>query len=346
MIPSTLCLLRLSAIGDVCHAVAMVERIQRTAPQTRITWIIGKIEYQLVKHLPDIEFVIFDKKQGKAAYQTLKQQLKGKTFDALFVMQVAFRANLAARVIKARHKYGFDWRRSKELHWLFANRRIAAQTHGHVLEGFMGFADAAGFPDGGELKWHLPIEESNRAWADQQLAALGRFAVISPAASKAERNWLPERYAAAAEHLASRGIAPVLCGGPAQIDRELGEQIQAHTDKIALNLIGKTDLNQLLAVLSRAILVLAPDTGPAHMATMVSTPVVGLYAHSNPRRTGPYLSQRWVVSVYDEVIKQQKGKAWEALPWGARAKGKALMQRISTDAVTARIDALLTELDQ
>ena len=55
------------------------------------------------------------------------------------------------------------------------------------------------------------------------------------------------------------------------------------------NLVGQTSLKQLLAVLKLGHLVIAPDTGPAHMAVTVGTPVVGLYAHSNPKRTGPYL---------------------------------------------------------
>lgn len=338
-----LCILRLSAIGDVCHAVAMVERIQRTRPDIRITWVIGKVEYQLVKDIPDISFVVFDKRQGKIAYHNLRLALQDKHFDVLFLMQVALRANWAARQISANVKVGFDWKRSKELHWLFANKRIAFQPNAHVLEGFMGFADAIGIPRLDDVAWHIPIPPDDSLWAEQQTSELDRFVVISPAASKKERNWLPERYAKVADYLKSKGFGVVLCGGPGELDRELGNQILNFTDNIDADFIGKTSLKQMLAVLKLADLVIAPDTGPAHMATAVGTKVIGLYAHSNPRRTGPYNSLENVVSVYDEVIREQKGKDWTEIAWGSRAKGTDLMSKINTDQVCQQIDLVITK---
>lgn len=336
-----LCLLRLSAIGDVCHAVAMVERIQRAKPDIKITWIIGKIEYQLVKDIPDIRFIIFDKSQGKQAFRDLENSLAGEKFDAMFLMQVALRANLAARLVKAKVKIGFDWHRSKELHWLFANKRIEAQQHAHVLDGFMAFADALEIPKLPSINWHIPVSDEDLTWAKEQVADLGKFVVISPAASKKERNWLPERYARVADYIQQKGLTVVLCGGPGSMDRELGDAIQSSTTNVAKDFIGKTSLKQNLALLSLAELVIAPDTGPAHMATTVGTSVIGLYAHSNPRRTGPYNSLDHVVSVYDQVIQEQKGKSWQALPWGARAKGDSLMSLIETDQVCQQIDKVL-----
>lgn len=337
---SKLCILRLSAIGDVCHAAAMVHRIRCQRPDIHITWVIGKIEYQLLKDMEGIRFVVFDKKQGKQAFAELTETLGGETFDVLFAMQVAFRANWAVKSIKAKKKLGFDWARSKELHWLFTNAHVAAHALCHVLDGFMDFADAIDIPQQA-VSWQIPITEQDKQWVADQVSELGGYAVISPAASKAERNWLPERYALVADHLSSKGLKVVLCGGPADIDKKLGEQISQHSQNIALNLIGKTSLKQMLEVLGQATLVIAPDTGPAHMASTVNTPVVGLYAHSNPRRTGPYNDLDYVVSVYDEVIQEQKGKPWQELPWGTRAKGKDLMERITAEEVIDAVDRQL-----
>nr|WP_252729316.1 glycosyltransferase family 9 protein [Aliiglaciecola lipolytica] len=334
--------MRLSAIGDVCHAAAMVDRIVKHAPNIQITWIIGKIEYQLLKGMPNVRFIIFDKKMGKDAYVKLKDDLNGEKFDALFLMQVAFRANWAARLINATTKIGFDWARSKELHWLFANRRIAAQQHAHVLEGFMGFADSINVPSPNNVSWSIPLADDEQKLAKDLQAELKSYVVISPAASKAERNWLPERYASIADYLTEKGINVVLCGGPADLDKSLGQQIETHSKHKVTNLIGKTSLKQMLAVLKFAKFVIAPDTGPAHMATTVGTDVIGLYAHSNPRRTGPYLSLQYVVSVYDQVILQQTGKTWQQLPWGTRAKGQDLMKLIEVEKVVEQIDRLLS----
>lgn len=336
-----LCILRLSAIGDVCHAAALVDRLIQHAPEIQITWIIGKIEYQLLKGMSNVTFIVFDKKQGKEAERQLKQQLGDQQFDALLLMQVALRANWVSRHIKAKTRLGFDWLRSKELHWLFANKRVSPHKYAHVLDGFMDFADALNIPKPTSPNWSMPMNQDDIQFGEALRARLGNYVVISPAASKPERNWLPERYAKVADHAQKLGYKIVLCGGPADIDRKLGEEIAHYASVIDENLIGKTSLKQMLAVLQSASLVIAPDTGPAHMATTVGTPVVGLYAHSNPRRTGPYLNLENVVSVYDQVILEQSGKPWQQLPWGKRAKGDDLMTRIQVEDVIAQIDKLL-----
>ncbi|BDX04540.1 glycosyltransferase family 9 protein [Planctobacterium marinum] len=335
-----LCLLRLSAIGDVCHAVALVERIQRMRPDIQITWVIGKVEYQLVCDIPGIQFIIFDKKQGWRAYQKLRSDLKGQRFDALFLMQIALRANIASLFIKADKTFGFDPERSKELHHLFISHPISKQEHPHVLDGFMAFADAAQIPDGGILRWHIPLPDAAQAKAQALCDAHDRFVVICPSASKAERNWTVEGYQQLAAWLQSKQMPVLLCGGPSDGERALAQEI-ASAGAVTENLTGQTSLKELLAILAKAALVIAPDTGPAHMATTVGTPVVGLYAHSNPLRTGPYNNKDDVVSVYEEVISEQQGKPWTELTWGTRAKGPDLMQRITLEQVVAKVKRFL-----
>ncbi|MDT0581974.1 glycosyltransferase family 9 protein [Brumicola blandensis] len=340
-----LCILRLSAIGDVCHAVAMVTRIRKHRPDIKITWIIGKVEYQLLKGMQGVEFIVYDKKAGKQAKESVKEALGDRVFDALFVMQVALRANLLSKVIKAKRRIGFDWKRSKEGHRFFTNERIAPQRYAHVLEGFMGFADAIGIPKDPEPSWDMPLSESDWQWAREQTQHLGKYIVISPAASKAERNWTVHGYVAVAEYLSEKDYKVVLCGGPGPLDAEISAKIKEQSQHIDLDLVGKTSLKQMLALLADAQLVIAPDTGPAHMATAMGTRVIGLYAHSNYRRTGPYLSQDYVGSVYEVNIKEQKGKEWVYLPWGTRAKGKDLMTHLLVQTVLKKVDLALRHLD-
>ncbi len=338
---NSLCLLRLSAIGDVCHAVAMVQAIQRQYPHLKITWVIGKVEYQLLKHLPGIEFVIFDKSKGWRSYFNLRDALKGKRFDVLLHMQVALRATLASLAISAKVRIGFDRARAKEGQWLVTNHQVEPLVQPHVLEGFMGFAKALGVNDL-TPKWNIPVPEADTAFAVEQIGEGEKVLVICAAASKAERNWMPERYAKLADHAASKGYRVILCGGPTAIEKNLAEQIIAASTSSLENLVGKTSLTQLLAILKRASVVLAPDTGPAHMAVTQGTPVIGLYAHSNPGRTGPYLSQEYVVSAYDQAIaSQHQGD----VRWGTRAKGEHLMEMISVDAVVTIFDKLVQQSD-
>src|SRR5690554_5951152 len=99
--PSSLCILRLSAIGDCCHAIALVQTIQRHWPNTKITWVIGKVEAQLIAAIPnleDIELIVFDKKQGRKAYQQLKSDLKGRSFDVLYTCKQTFEPTLSVVV--------------------------------------------------------------------------------------------------------------------------------------------------------------------------------------------------------------------------------------------------------
>ncbi|MFB2734733.1 glycosyltransferase family 9 protein [Shewanella mangrovisoli] len=336
---NSLCLLRLSAIGDVCHAVAMVQAIQRQYPQLKITWVIGKLEYQLLKHLPGIEFVIFDKSQGWRSYLNLHKALKGRRFDVLLHMQVALRATLASLAISAKVRVGFDRARAKEGQWLVTNHRVEPLAQPHVLDGFMGFAKAIGVSDI-TPRWNIPVPQADTEFAQRQIADGEKVLVICAAASKAERNWLPERYAAVAQHAVNKGYRVILCGGPTALEKALADDIANACSAKLDNLVGKTSLTQLLALLKRASLVLAPDTGPAHMAVTQGTPVIGLYAHSNPGRTGPYLSQQYVVSAYQEAIaSQQSGE----VKWGTRAKGEHLMALISVEAVIEKFDQVIQQ---
>ncbi|MFL0804462.1 MAG: glycosyltransferase family 9 protein [Agarilytica sp.] len=337
--PNSICILRLSAIGDVCHAVSMVQSIQRRWPEAKITWVVGKIEATLLAGLANVELVVFDKRGGFSSLLALRTTFKKRRFDVLLHMQAALRASVVSTCIPAKIKVGFDKARAREGQWLFTNAQVKAQSQPHVLEGFATFAEILDVP-AETPQWDMPISTDDERWAEDHLPGSGPFAVISPAASKAERNWTVEGYVAAAAYLHAKGYTVVLTGGPSEMEQRLSADITQGCEFSLVDLVGKTKLKQLLAVLKKARLVIAPDTGPAHMAVTVGTPVIGLYAHSNPRRTGPYLYQDYAVNVYDDIIQQQKNSHWESLPWNTRAKGEDLMQSISVDAVIEKVDAV------
>ncbi|WP_435275555.1 glycosyltransferase family 9 protein [Psychrobium sp. nBUS_13] len=340
--PKSICILRLSAIGDVCNCVAAVQAMQRKWPEATITWIIGKVEAMLLKDLPGVEFVIFDKSAGRQGYKDLKAALNGQKFDVLLQMQVALRASLASLCIKAKFKVGFDKVRAKEGHWLFVNRRIAKQHQAHVLDGFMAFAEVIGVTDTTPT-WNMPLPREDDEWAKARFKNDKRTLVISPAASKAERNWHAEGYAAIADHAAKKGWDVILCGGPTELEKSLGEEIISHCKSTPKNMIGETSLKQLLGMVKHADIVLAPDTGPAHMAVAMGTHVIGLYAHSNPGRTGPYFSREYVVSVYDHHIVSQQQRPLNLVKWGKRAKGEKLMNDITVKAVRDKFETIILD---
>ena len=134
--PRSICILRLSAIGDVCHAISVVQAIQAHWPSTEITWVSGKIEAQLIGDLPGIKVVVFDKKAGWAGMKAVWKALKGQKFDALLHMQAALRASALSLGIKARYRIGFSKNRTKEGQWLFTNRHLPSTESFHVLDNF------------------------------------------------------------------------------------------------------------------------------------------------------------------------------------------------------------------
>ncbi len=341
--PDSICILRLSAIGDVCNTIAAVQCIQRYWPETKITWITGKMEAQLLSAIDNIEVITFDKKGGLGSYKALWSQLKNRKFDALLHMQYALRASVATLGIKARYKLGFDKVRSQDFQTLFTNVKVPSPQSMHVLDGLLAFAQTLGVTDI-TPQWNLHYSDSDAKWALEQLDASKLNLVIVAGASKAYKNWTASGYAALIEHAHNKGWNVVLAGSPAQVEMELTTQILQLTNVKCNNVVGKSTLMQMLALIDKADVLVAPDTGPAHMANAMATPVIGLYAHHNPQRTGPYRYQQYIVSVYQQAIEQQTGKKVADLHWRTRVKDESAMNKIDPDSVIAMFDNVESDL--
>jgi heptosyltransferase I len=339
--PRSVCILRLSALGDTCHVVPIVRTLQRAWPGTELTWIIGKAEARLMSLVDGVEFITVDKRAGFGARHALRDQLRGRHFDVLLHMQLALRASLVARSVSASIKLGFDRARARELQWLFTNERIAPRAREHVLDSFFGFLVALGIKDR-LVEWNIPLPENARAYAEKLIPDARPTLVISPCSSHVLRNWRPERYAAVADYAARKHhMRVILCGGPSTLEVETGAAIEKAANTPLINQIGRDTLPELLALLARSTALLSPDSGPAHMATMVGTPVVGLYAATNPARSGPYLSRLWCVDAYAQAARRFRGRSPERLPWTEKIEQRGVMDFISVEQVTAKLDELL-----
>lgn len=342
--PETVCLLRLSAIGDTCHVVPLLRTLQRAWPTARFTWVIGRHEARLMSLIPEVEFITVDKRAGLAGLRALRRTLRDRRFDALLDLQVSVRASLTALAIPARIRLGFDWARAREGQWLVTNERIEPREREHVLDSFFGFARWFGIEQR-ELRWDLPLPADAIAYAERLIPAAADRAgtlVISPCSSHALRNWRAERYAAVAEHAVLRhGLRVILCGGPGPQERQIADAILASARVPLIDQVGKDTLPQMLALLGRATVLLTPDSGPAHMATMVGTPVIGLYAATNPARSGPYLSRHWCIDAYPSAARRFRGREPQALPWTEKIEEPGVMDLIEVDAVNSKLDELL-----
>lgn len=288
-----------------------------------------------------VEFITVDKRAGFAAGRDLRARLRGRRFDVLLHMQLSFRASLLSLYVPAAVRLGFDKARARELQWLFTNARIPARSREHVLDSFLGFLDALGIRDR-TLRWDVPLPPAALDYADKLIPDARPTLVISPCSSHSRRNWRPEAYAAIADHAVRRhGMRVILAGGPTAAERAVGAEIERAAHVPLLNQIGRDTLPQLLALLARATVLLTPDSGPAHMATMVATPVIGLYAATNPERSGPYLSRRWCVNAYPQAARRFRRREPEQLPWTEKIEEPGVMDLIEVEQVTAKLDELL-----
>lgn len=288
-----------------------------------------------------VEFITVDKRAGLAARRDLKATLRGRRFDVMLHMQLSLRASLVSSVVRAPIRLGFDRARARELQWLFTNARIAPRTREHVLDSFFGFLEALGIDDR-TLRWDVPLTPAVLEYAQTLIPDARPTMVISPCSSHSRRNWRPEAYAAVADHAVRRhGLHVILAGGRTAMERDVGAAIERSAQVPVVNQIGRDTLPQMLALLSRAMALLSPDSGPAHMATMVGTPVIGLYAATNPERSGPYLSRKWCVNAYPQAALRFRGRPPEELPWWEKIEAPGVMDLIDPAQVTAKLDELL-----
>jgi heptosyltransferase I len=339
--PKSICLLRLSAIGDTCHVVPLLRSLQRAWPDARITWVIGRIEARLMSLIPEVEFITIDKRSLWRSSRELRTAIAGRRFDLLLHLQTSLRASLCSLLTPAQLRLGFDRARARELQWLFTNARIPARRNQHSLEACMSFADALGI-ESQPLRWDIPIPDADRDWARQHIPDGSRTLIVSACSSHRLRNWRPERYAAVVTHaVRQHGMQAILCGSPSAYERGFAAEIENLAGVPVVNLAGQDTLPQLLALLQRATVLLTPDSGPAHMATMVATPVIGLYAATRPDRTGAYLSRQWSVDRYAAAAQRYRHCSPDALKWTEYIEEPGVMDLIQVADVTERLDALL-----
>jgi heptosyltransferase I len=339
--PKSLCILRLSAIGDTCHVVPLVRTLQQVWPTTELTWVIGRAESRLMGLLPGVEFITIDKRDSLKEARALRRTLAGRHFDVLLHLQLSLRASLMSTAVSAKTRLGFDRARARELQWLFTNTRIEPRQHEHVLDSFQGFLRALGITPS-SLQWNLPLPADAQQYAHALIPDSQPTLIISPCSSHTARNWRAERYAAIADHAANKhGMRVILCGGRSELEQRTAAAIEGHASAPVINQTGKDTLPQLLALLSRARALLCPDSGPAHMATMVRTPVIGLYAATRVERSGPYLSRRWCVDRYDAAAKRFRGRSAAQIAWTEKIEQPGVMDLIEVADVCERLDALM-----
>jgi heptosyltransferase I len=284
------CIVMMSAVGDAVHVLPVINALKRHNPGTHITWVLQPGPATLVRgHRSVDEIILFDRSRGLRAFADIRAELARRQFDVVIGLQVYFKAGLVTAMTRAPIKLGFDRTRARDLNWLFTNRKIPPHPLGqHVQDQYFEFLTALGVPHE-PVVWDLGPWPAEREQQRAFYAGIERpVAAIVVATSKAEKDWLPERWAAVVDALyAEHGLQPVLVGGRSPRELHAEAEILRLARHRPISALG-SGLRPLVGILDGAALVLAPDTGPLHMTVALDRPVISLIGYTNPKRTGPY----------------------------------------------------------
>jgi len=341
-----ICLIRLSALGDCCHVLAVIQNIRQKSPHSKITWVIGKTEHQLFRDLEEVEFVVVDKNNLFSSFLKIRREFRKKQFDVLLNMHASMSANLISLAINAKKRVGYDQDRARDLQNWFCNESIPSIKNQHVADAMLEFSK------------HINLHCEQPCWNSLTLTPEEDFAielidpnkytcVISPCSSqpyddKYFRSWSINNYIELIRYLLNRNdLQLILTGGMSPIEKSYGEQLNTAFNDRILNLIGKTSIREMAALIKHSDMVISPDSGPAHIGTIMGTPVIGLYAMTNPQRSGPYNSTKWIVNKYPEALKKYMDKLPEEVKWGQKIKKPDAMNLITSNDVIKKIKQLI-----
>jgi heptosyltransferase-1 len=293
-----LLIVKLSSIGDAVHALPVTAALGEAYPHLEISWVVEQMSAPMVEGNPYLKEVIVlpaDWRKNRLSlrsfrrFSSLRQEMRGRRFDMTLDLQGLSKSALVAWATGAKFRYGYDWLRE------FAPRletRIPRRPESvHIVEQFLDVARFLGAPVR-EVTFPLHIPAAEEAAAVALLHGVGitaerPFLVINPSSGGGgNKGWGAERFAALLDALAP-DIPPVVLVG-AKGDLEVAREIAARTHQPPSSLVGQTNLKQLAAVLRLSALHLCGDTGSAHIAAALGTPVVSLFGRSNPARLAPY----------------------------------------------------------
>ena len=298
-------IVKLSAIGDIVHALPVAQDLKSCFPGCRITWVAEAAGASLLKNHPYIdEVLLFDKPLFKSLGGLVKHapgfisELRKRRFDLVLDLQGLMKSALIARLSGAPKRLVYE--NAREGSHLLAEKVIGPNHGGHVVELYRDVVRHLGCQLGpadfglGEAV----TGEADKATAILRHVGVGEnvpYAVLALGANWPNKIW-PQRYfAALSDKLSGQGIVPVAIGAAG--DRKLYEEMAALTEVPPVDLTGKTNLQQLAAVIKGAVVFIGGDTGPMHMAAALGVKTICLMGPTDANRNGPYGQPRHALEV-------------------------------------------------
>ncbi len=297
--PRDILIIKPSAIGDIVHALPVLALLRRKWPEAKISWLVASSCASLLEGHPDLHEVIrFDRRRFGEGWRNLAaaaglfgftRALHHRQFDLVIDLQGLFRSGWLAARTGAHRRVGPA--EARELGWIFYTDRIATGfPNVQAVDQYLAIAEGLGLGRS-PVEFRFPTNDEDRRFVAELIPPESRYAVFLPGTNWETKRWPPEKFAACVAPLRERyGLQSIVAGGPG--DTVLASQIPGARD-----LTGKTNLRQLVALLERAALVIANDTGPMHIAAALGRPLVSMYGPTSPFRTGPYRRLNTVVQL-------------------------------------------------
>ena len=288
-------------IGDVVMTFPAIAAVRETLPKARITVLVKPWVADLVRMHPAVDEVMVYERPGRhsglGGLFALARELRGKNFDAALLLQNAIEAAVIARLagIPVRAGYSTDARGLLLTHPVKRTPHILTV---HQSLYYLEMLKALGFRSSGTAVQLAPTEQQ-RLSAERllgQFGIAGRRPLVGMAPGAAygpAKRWFPERFAAVADRLAGRTACPVLLFG-SEGDRASTEAVQAAAKNPFIDIAGRTNLEDAIALIARCDLFITNDSGLMHVAGALGVPTVAIFGSTNPQTTYP-LGERTVI---------------------------------------------------
>lgn len=284
-------IVRLTAIGDVIHGMPVLCALRRHFPDAHLAWVAeGRAADLLDGHAALDTLLRIERKWLKSPRQvlTLRHALRRQRFDITIDIQGLTKSAVAAWLSGAPDRIGFAGHDGRELSRLLNNRRVLAEAT-HVIDRNLELLRPLGIVQP-RVEFQVP-EPAAAARAIERWRAAGGcegpYAVVVPGAGWPSKVWPADRFGRVAAHLRADHGIPAVAVWAGEKERAMAQRIIAASAGAA-RLAPKTSLPELAALLRRARLVVASDTGPLHLAVAVDTPSIGLFGPMPHQRNGPY----------------------------------------------------------
>lgn len=287
---------KLSAIGDVIHALPVSYAIKETYPEAKVTWVVEPPAYDILKDNPYIDrLIVFEKKKFKslkgflANYGPFTKILNADKFDASLDLQGLFKSAAIAWSAKAPVRLGTC--NMRELSDKISKPVVGPNANGHIVERYLDVARELGCKVE-KVVFPMEITDHDAQVAQGVLRQAGvpegaKYVVLAVGANWPNKRWPTRYYAQLSDWLYNKKYIPVIIGGGA-LDTQLAGDISAETEIPPISLVGKTSLKQLAYVIMHAQAVVGGDTGPVHLSAGVGQNTVMVMGPTDANRNGPY----------------------------------------------------------